>query len=109
MQSQEKEMSPDEQLLNDALCMHHEMACGIVFESLTTGQERKDEELAFAHVYSCMDIRSECGEFWQKMMDEYPDQKSQRKLLKHQHLTKIMEKARDRMFPTLNPFWGQRN
>ena len=107
MPLQEKELSPDEQLLGNALRMDHELARGIVFESLATGQKREDENLAFAHIYNC--IEKECGEFWQEMLGEYPDEKSRGKLREHEHLAKIMEESRDRMFPSLNPLWGQRN
>jgi len=107
MQPQSKELSGDEQLLDRALRMDHEMAHGIVFESLSTGRERTDEDLAFAHIYNCMELG--CGEFWLEMMADHPDEESQRKLLEHTGLTKIMEEGRDRMFPTLNLFWEQRN
>jgi len=114
MQPQNKEPSCDEQLLYGALRMNHEMAHGIVFESLSTGRERTDEKLAFAHVYSCIDIR--CGEFWLEMMADYPDEESQRKLLEHTSLNKFMEEAWDRIgigfiMPrhTFDPLWEQRN
>ena len=107
MQPQNEEMSPDEQLLNSALHMNHEIAHGIVFESLSTDRKRVDEELAFAHIYNCLEAK--CGEFWQEMTAEYTDDESQMKLSAHKHLAKIMEAGRNKLFPTLNPFWEQRN
>ena len=107
MQPQNEETSPDEQLLNSALHMNHEIAHGIVFESLSTDRKRVDEELAFAHIYNCLEAK--CGEFWQEMTTDYPDEESQIKLLRHKHLAKIMEAIKDKLFPTLNPFWEQRN
>jgi|GEM_PF-4126514 len=106
-QPQNKEPSDDEQLLDRALRMDHEMARGIAFESISTGRERTDEELAFAHIYNCLETK--CGEFWQEITTNYPGEESQIKLLRHKHLAKIMEAGKDKLFPTLNPFWEQRN
>lgn len=105
----QEDLSPDEKLLNEALLFNHEDACGIVFESLAAGREdmTRNEEIAFAHIYNCLEEK--CGEFWQEMAALYPDENSRGKLYKHIHLTKIMEARRDKMFPTLNPFWAERD
>ncbi len=99
----------DEQLLDRALQMDHNEARTMVLECLERPFAVSDEkeELALAHIYNCLD--RECGEFWQRMQEEYTDPASREKLFRHTRLAKLMEKRRDHLFPSLNPFWDQRN